>query len=94
MHLGTPHTREERLAARSTPIAGEGRLRQALTAAITQAKGSCDQIQRIVDDVGFAALSTHLGVNAGEIEESYNTIRAMAVTLSPSVVIPDLNKGV
>ena len=93
MHLGTSPTQEERQAARSTPAAGENRLRQTVTGAVAQAKGTCDQIQRIVSEVGFAALSTQLGANAGDIEASYNALRTLAVTLSPGLVIPDLNKA-
>jgi hypothetical protein len=91
MHLGTPHTREERIAARSTPEVGEARLRRLISATVGQAKGSCTEIQLIVTEVGFAELSAQLGVNAGEIEASYNAIRALAVTFSPGTVIPDLN---
>jgi hypothetical protein len=93
MNLGTPRTREELQTARLTPAAGENRMRQTVTGAVAQAKGTCDQIQRIVNDIGFAALSTQLGANAGEIEASYNALRTLAVTLSPGLVIPDLNKA-
>jgi hypothetical protein len=93
MHLGTPKTREELQAARNTPAAGENRLRQTVAGAIAQAKGSCDQIQRIVNDIGFTALSVQLDKNADEIEASYNALRTLAVTLSPGLVIPDLNKA-
>lgn len=91
MHLGTPHTHEERIAARSTPEVGEVRLRRLIAATVGQAKGSCAEIQCIVTEVGFAGLSTRLGANASEIEASYNAIRTLAVTLAPNTVIPDLN---
>jgi hypothetical protein len=93
MHLGTPHTPEERAALRNTPAAGEERLRRQVLATVENGKHSCASIQRIVDNVGFAALSTQLGVNAGDIQASYNAIRTLVVALAPATVIPDLNTG-
>ena len=93
MHLGKPHSPETRIAERSTPAAGEARIRRQIRAVIVQSTAACRAIQQTVAEVGYDDLAAHLGEHAGEVEKSYAALASLVAVLSPATPIPDLVTG-